>query len=482
MPLWKKAKCTRISKLVADHLQPPKHGGSLVVETGFPTSLVDLFVKNRDRLKKTNSNSKKKKKKRLDPIPDLIPTPSPSSSALDSNSELGLPSVCVLASERGSEIVEIEERGVVEEGEGEDGGCRCEVVEANVNGVFVAILKMFWVLGLALGTKKFVVGITMSAFLLLSIEYAGKHLYRLLKPCANAQRSLVGRCLCFVGIKREKCITLEGAKLPVVSDCFGLIENRKIGDCIQEIETLQPNLNLVHSWLIEGHKMNDTIEEIQTEQQSDNLVPPTGEIQSVRYELDLRSGEEKWVCEELGKKEDVTGKEEAYISAVVGLKTQTSHSGKISSKIKKVISNKLCGSKKKRMGSNNELSSSNGDHEVVMDEPKQHLKDGELCRLEYDDKSPSLSSEENGDKAVVVDLICSSGKSYLAAMDDSIVREDIGSKRAKNKAYLNLIVIVLVGLVWGRGLALAFALSWYLLLKLADTLKKFIKVPLMRSQ
>ncbi|KAG5562317.1 hypothetical protein RHGRI_005144 [Rhododendron griersonianum] len=97
MPLWKKAaKCNRISKLVSDHIHSPhKRGGSLVVETGFPTSLVDLFVKNRDRLKKP---SKKKKKSDQESIP--MPN-SPSVSPVSENSELGLPSVRInLASEK----------------------------------------------------------------------------------------------------------------------------------------------------------------------------------------------------------------------------------------------------------------------------------------------------------------------------------------------------------------------------------------------
>ncbi|KAL3729713.1 hypothetical protein ACJRO7_026795 [Eucalyptus globulus] len=53
MPLpWKKSRVTRISRLVADLQSSPRRGGSLVVETDFPTSLIDLFVKNRDRLRK----------------------------------------------------------------------------------------------------------------------------------------------------------------------------------------------------------------------------------------------------------------------------------------------------------------------------------------------------------------------------------------------------------------------------------------------
>ncbi|KAE8655658.1 hypothetical protein F3Y22_tig00117021pilonHSYRG00131 [Hibiscus syriacus] len=52
---WKKSKVTRrISRLVAGLHCTPKRGGYLVLETGFPTSLVDLFVKNRDRFRKSS--------------------------------------------------------------------------------------------------------------------------------------------------------------------------------------------------------------------------------------------------------------------------------------------------------------------------------------------------------------------------------------------------------------------------------------------
>ncbi|CAI0545750.1 unnamed protein product [Linum tenue] len=60
MPLpWKKPKVSAISRIVAD-LPSPKHGHSLVVQTGFPTSLVDLFWKNHDRIKKPYSKLMKK--------------------------------------------------------------------------------------------------------------------------------------------------------------------------------------------------------------------------------------------------------------------------------------------------------------------------------------------------------------------------------------------------------------------------------------
>ncbi|CAN0911554.1 hypothetical protein LINGRAHAP2_LOCUS26936 [Linum grandiflorum] len=64
MPLpWKKSKVATISRLVTDlHHHSPNRGNSLVVQTGFPASLVDLFYKNRDRLKKKKKPSSRKTK------------------------------------------------------------------------------------------------------------------------------------------------------------------------------------------------------------------------------------------------------------------------------------------------------------------------------------------------------------------------------------------------------------------------------------
>ena len=72
MPLpWKKDKVSRFSRIVAD-LQSPKGGSSLVVETGFPTSLVDLFVKNRERLKKPTGKKKKKRQQQLQDVEEEL--------------------------------------------------------------------------------------------------------------------------------------------------------------------------------------------------------------------------------------------------------------------------------------------------------------------------------------------------------------------------------------------------------------------------
>lgn len=179
MPLpWKKTKVTRISRIVAD-LQSPKRGGSLVVETGFPTSLIDLFVKNRDRLKKPSIKKKKKKKKTnqndtnqpQNDTDDFV-----TSDPITANSHSGLDDspICVEPISEEAEslapsesVEEEEEETEVESGTHED---------QNRVVLFLAVLKIFAVVVLGLSTKKLTVGITLSAFVLLFLEYVGKRL------------------------------------------------------------------------------------------------------------------------------------------------------------------------------------------------------------------------------------------------------------------------------------------------------------------
>ncbi|KAL2467423.1 ethylene-responsive nuclear protein/ethylene-regulated nuclear protein (ERT2) [Abeliophyllum distichum] len=185
---WKKTKSSRISQLVNDHLQKRQGDSSLVVETGFPTSLVDFAIKNGDKLKK---QSKKKREK-----PPLIPLenehndpvilqssdilPSPSFTPSSSPSRCPLPS-CSLLHPKTRDFDEVAV-GANESGVGRRVVC--------ANGVAVAVVKVVLVVVFALGMKKFVVGITISAFLLIFLEYVGKNACGILNPCSDAQRRL----------------------------------------------------------------------------------------------------------------------------------------------------------------------------------------------------------------------------------------------------------------------------------------------------
>ncbi|KAK2644844.1 hypothetical protein Ddye_020039 [Dipteronia dyeriana] len=168
---WKKNKVARISRFVAD-LQSPKRGGSLVVQTGFPTSLVDLFVKNRDRLKKHSKKKSQSQSQSQSHSQSQSQTQQTHSQMEFSNTILNLTVDSSSSSKPRNEITttHVQEIAVVEEFDGGGGG---GVDGSNRNIVLVAVLKMFVVLVLALSTKRLAVGVTMSAILLLLLEYVG---------------------------------------------------------------------------------------------------------------------------------------------------------------------------------------------------------------------------------------------------------------------------------------------------------------------
>ncbi|KAM3284603.1 hypothetical protein P3S67_023402 [Capsicum chacoense] len=167
---WKKLKKTSISQLVKDHVCSHT---PLMVQTGFPTSLVHLFVKNHQRFMKTS-----KKKRPPSPLVAEPPLSSLSSMSLPLSSPLTPPPPgrCTIKRSRLKGCPEIGERIDLDEAVDKD-------------KVLIALLKIFLVVVLVLGTNKLVLGITMSAFLLCFFEYSRERVYRLCMPCAGAQRS-----------------------------------------------------------------------------------------------------------------------------------------------------------------------------------------------------------------------------------------------------------------------------------------------------
>ncbi|CAH9107254.1 unnamed protein product [Cuscuta europaea] len=161
---WKKAKRTAIiCQMLKDQFNQRKNAAAaspLVVETGFPTSLVDLIVNHRDRFKKP-SPSARFNNKSSPPQPsagDPILLPLPPSLAPPSPSETPI----ATSGTRENEGLAIG---------GQDG-------EANSNKVLSGVLSMFLLVGLALGAKKFAVGITLSAFLLVILDYLARNMFQ----------------------------------------------------------------------------------------------------------------------------------------------------------------------------------------------------------------------------------------------------------------------------------------------------------------
>lgn len=165
--LWKKA--NNVSSFISD-LSSRRRRSPLVVQTGFPTSLADIIVKNRSRLKKPSS------KKKI-PITECPwPRPSQISGSAESLDALELP----LSDERsGSEIGGGESQdSEVCNSDSEDlsRSCSDELNNVGIPGRrwFSAVLMAFLVVILAVVTKEIAVGITAFAFVLFLLEFVVK--------------------------------------------------------------------------------------------------------------------------------------------------------------------------------------------------------------------------------------------------------------------------------------------------------------------
>ncbi|WOK91698.1 hypothetical protein Cni_G00389 [Canna indica] len=165
-----------VSRLLAG-LRPPEKGGSLVVQTGFPTSLADIVVKNRCRLKK---NSRKKKA----PPSDLHSYASgPVASAASSS-----PSPSGVGPPPGATFVDRPVPVAV-------GSSPSHLISAATGGtgrrgIGLLLPVMVVLVVLAIERKKLVIMITLSAFALRLLDSRGLQVLRFLQPCSDAKRTL----------------------------------------------------------------------------------------------------------------------------------------------------------------------------------------------------------------------------------------------------------------------------------------------------
>ncbi|KAI9081622.1 hypothetical protein K1719_036508 [Acacia pycnantha] len=290
MPLlWKKNKITRISQIVAD-LQTPKHGGSLVVETGLRTSLIDLIAKNQSRFQKRNS--KKHFPLEISNSQPLLPAPPPSPSSLATSLKVspvrfvdktiregihgGPYSGCgSISAGESLEVIhrmppttpsnstnivkvsvetsdsEIRPSSSVQKdvdkcitGVGDSSRILNMVWKSKPNMVLAIILNMFAMVLLILWVKKLTVGTILTTFALLFFEFVGKCAASCLnlKPCWSIKkesRSLVLNVTCSFWfqtkkmhnytVSEQKSMVLEGAANELCS----------ASSSIEEIEVVQ---------------------------------------------------------------------------------------------------------------------------------------------------------------------------------------------------------------------------------------------------
>ncbi|CAH8275924.1 unnamed protein product [Arabidopsis lyrata] len=410
MPLpWKKSKSSRISRFVSDLQQSPKHGGSLVVETGFPTSLIDLFVKNRDRLKKqsskrNNKNNKAQTTAQTQTVPTKRRVLSPPPPPLSLQRRMSLPSKLdpALVTEDPPLVSKIEESFIPEnrhdgEDDGGNGGNRGGGGGGCV--LMVVVFKVFMVAVLALSTKKLAVGITLSAFSLLFLELAVARVFTYLNLCPDAQIRIDSLIDKLIG-KRHK------EKLEEEEESLSTPDRR----------------NNVSSEIIEEPR-----EEIRVVPQSDSstlekakpLVEEKKDVQTIR---------------------DVV------------FKTEKSKSAKLKSKIvKKIVPKKLRSYKKKK-----KMKIKEKEEEEAEVETEEEGSVTEVSSLFSDERIGSEISERD-------DLSSNPPLLESCTEIEEEEEEEIGSKGDLTKAMV-LIVIILVGLLSGKVFAIGLTLSWCLIL------------------
>ncbi|KAH0698702.1 hypothetical protein KY284_012917 [Solanum tuberosum] len=426
---WKKVKKTSISQLVKDHVNS-QNGSHLMVETGFPTSLVDLVVKNRRRFKKSS-----KKKMADDPLFDTSPSPPhpPSSVTLPSTSQFMIDDNEVPPLIRVAEVEGDKPESCKMNNEKEWGnGC------LSMNQGLVAVLKMFLVAGLVLGMNNLVMGVTMSAFLLFLLEYLGERLYGF-----------------FSGLQRRVRLMIQG-----IRDIFRakVVEEDK-DDCV-----FKAPLELSKDGCSD---FGCQIQEIEVAQVEDSQGIRDGKAKCVGVDVMEKGEESRYdLCESKEKK---------------------SHRAKMKSKMKKLVPKKF----RKKKGSALERPMLLDEIDYVI-EGKTETEGSSEQKMQSNGIVSSVASSID-DKTDIVEVVGSAGESSEVFTDASveesfngtddkatIVGEEELAGREHSSMYIALLLVVLVGLIGGRVLALVFTLTCCLMLKRGEGIGRFTKLPVIR--
>ncbi|GMH27707.1 hypothetical protein Nepgr_029550 [Nepenthes gracilis] len=425
--LWKKkSKVNRICRLVAELKSPPKRGGSLVVETGFPTSLVDLFVKNRDRLKKPSEKKRPKSPVDSPPIPSQSPTrlPSPPPTLLPSLSKQD-ESMCPIVSEMeeiGPQEADLSFAMKTDRKQEIKG-----MLDSNDGALFV--LKVALVVILALCTKKLVLGMSMAAFLLILAEYFGGRVLLSSKPWVNAKQRLKSF---FDWFKSDSLGKQENIGIGV--------ENGALGGVVQEED--EDHSIVCDSCFVEGKVRNCPIDEIEIGQATFCSLDGMNEI----------------TPSEVGN-EEMKVMEEGETGSEVGSMSGKEKKGKF---WKKFVPKKL--RKKKWKDKNGKPC----DTELANlakweDVEEEERKEGREIINHKGSLSFSLEDgleEEELAKEIEQSDGINGGKMEAGKYSERLERRD------GNPKYLFMVMIVLVGLVRGRIVALVLTLICCLLFKM----------------
>lgn len=442
---WKKVKKTKISQLVTDHLDSQRRLGAppLVVETGFPTSLVDIVVRNRKRFKKSSKMRKNETNSSTlrSPPPSPLSSPPPelssSSSSLASSSPLPSTLLSTTVEETcGESVNELKKE------------------DENFKAVLLAVLRMSFVVVLALGTKKFALGLTMWAFFLFFVEYVGIHVCRLFIPCSEAKKRLRLMVLKILRIGKEKgenkgfkaSLDQEGQQETYKSGGSDFQDQRSI-DPVSKVEIIQPKGFLV-----------PLLVDVQSQEQKSDEFSFDGKLnlQGSDLEMVVLENKEEHSCE---------------------VKKRKSRRAKLKTKMKHMFSRKSRSATKggKLEG---EICPIGEENVMTSEEQDSGYGNGGELKSSGDLSSISIGCCE-GEEAL--NIISSSGVLLEEGDVDGVViriGEEIENKG--NSGYLMLCLIVLIGLFGGKISALMFILSWCFLKKSGGKLVRCLTWPVIR--
>ncbi|KAI9122509.1 hypothetical protein K1719_006349 [Acacia pycnantha] len=441
---WKKKKVPRISNFVADLQSPPKRGSSLVVQTGFPTSLIDLFVKNRSRFKKPKPMKRTPREIHDPPPPPPVPEPEPAD----------LSDCLLLRAEPTCPEASTSKR-LLRNGDG--GFTGSEPVhdrlgeciggsDSDQNKVIAAILKMLVVLAVTLTVEKLTLGITISAFVLLFLEFAGRHVVSWFRPCSDAN-------MAFKYFAQR------------VSGCDWFQDLVSVTGKRQSSEGLEPpslGCEKIEVQLNPGSSSLDEIEIVE-------LKSETGTENRCDEEICFHRSELHFFYEH---RKAAVGSEIEEVGEITQAKTKSKRSSKLKSKIaKKLVPKKLRGLKKKKRAKDREETekvSKEKEAESCSEVPSS-VEGDELAICEIEEEGQEGIEElENwskpeciGDEEVDFGITGSNQE-----VEEKKEKERIDRGGSSESGALMLFVVALAGLVVGRFAAFLLAVTWMFMLKI----------------
>ncbi|OIW13920.1 hypothetical protein TanjilG_31809 [Lupinus angustifolius] len=198
-------------------LHSPKRTNSLVVHTGFPTSLIDLFLKNRTRFKKHSP-------------PPPPPPPSPPSPATTPTYQ-PISTIPLVVSENDDVSGRVSDR-------------EC--------GTGVAVLvKILVVLALIACVERLTVWITVLAFALVFLQYAGK---RVVSLFSNANVAKLNNCASIEGsVSVSACVSCF-QKVLQLNNCEAQSVQLGSTTSIDEIEVVESNCE--ESFFVDSNELD----------------------------------------------------------------------------------------------------------------------------------------------------------------------------------------------------------------------------------